>query len=98
MEDKDNKENKSWGCAYHGDDGYFFCSGSGKPYGPSYTVGDTIGCYLNFRNDDKMIFYTKNGINLGKFKLFWIYIIILNNQISGRKGNCGNNSTFYKRH
>ncbi|RIB08760.1 hypothetical protein C2G38_2146894 [Gigaspora rosea] len=65
MEDKENKENKSWGCAYHGDDGDFFCSGSGKPYGPTYTVGDTIGCYLNFRNDDKMIFYTKNGINLG---------------------------------
>ncbi|RIB11032.1 concanavalin A-like lectin/glucanase domain-containing protein [Gigaspora rosea] len=65
VEDKENKENKSWGCAYHGDDGYFFCSGSGKPYGPTYTVGDTIGCYLNFRNDDKMIFYNKNGINLG---------------------------------
>ncbi|RIB07164.1 concanavalin A-like lectin/glucanase domain-containing protein [Gigaspora rosea] len=61
----ENRENKSWGCAYHGDDGDFFCSGSGKPYGPTFTVGDTIGCYLNFRNDDKMIFYTKNGINLG---------------------------------
>ncbi|RIB21150.1 hypothetical protein C2G38_2177492 [Gigaspora rosea] len=47
-------------CAYHGDDGDFFCSGSGKPYGPTFTVGDTIGCYLNFRNDDKMIFYIKN--------------------------------------
>ncbi|RIB05186.1 hypothetical protein C2G38_2220363 [Gigaspora rosea] len=41
------------GCAYHGDDGDFFCSGSGKPYGPTYTIGDTIGCYLNFRNDRK---------------------------------------------
>ncbi|RIB10971.1 hypothetical protein C2G38_2250434 [Gigaspora rosea] len=65
VEDQENKESKSWGCAYHGDDGYFFCSGSGKPYGPTYTAGDTIGCYLNFRNDDKMIFYTKNGINIG---------------------------------
>ncbi|RIB10399.1 hypothetical protein C2G38_2206228, partial [Gigaspora rosea] len=37
----------------------------GKLYGLTFTVGDTIGCYLNFRNDDKMIFYTKNGINLG---------------------------------
>ncbi|RIB09450.1 kinase-like domain-containing protein [Gigaspora rosea] len=64
VEDKENKENKSWGCAYHGDDGDFFCSGSGKPYGPTFTVGYTIGCYLNFRNDDKMVFYTKNGINL----------------------------------
>ncbi|RIB25021.1 hypothetical protein C2G38_563700 [Gigaspora rosea] len=34
VEDKEIKENKSWGCAYHGDDGEFFCSGSGKPYGP----------------------------------------------------------------
>ncbi|RIB22481.1 concanavalin A-like lectin/glucanase domain-containing protein [Gigaspora rosea] len=48
-EDNENKKNKSWG----------------KPYGPTYTVGDTIGCYLNLRNDDKMIFYTKNGISLG---------------------------------
>ena len=39
------------GCAYHSDDGDFFCSGSGKPYGLTYTIGDTIGCYLNFRND-----------------------------------------------
>ncbi|RIB15829.1 hypothetical protein C2G38_2092384, partial [Gigaspora rosea] len=46
VEDKKIKENKSWGCAYHGDYGNFFCSGSGKPYGPTYTIGDTIGCYL----------------------------------------------------
>ncbi|RIB10980.1 hypothetical protein C2G38_2104735, partial [Gigaspora rosea] len=46
VEDQENKENKSWGCAYHGDDGHFFCSGSVKPYGPTYTAGDTIGCYL----------------------------------------------------
>ncbi|RIB28580.1 hypothetical protein C2G38_2058925, partial [Gigaspora rosea] len=46
VEDKEDQENKSWGCAYHSDDGNFFCSGSGKPYGPTYTIGDTIGCYL----------------------------------------------------
>ncbi|RIB07927.1 concanavalin A-like lectin/glucanase domain-containing protein [Gigaspora rosea] len=55
------QENNSWG--YHSDDGYLFCSGSGEPYGPPYTIGDTIGCYLNFKN--RIVFYTKNGINLG---------------------------------
>ncbi|RIB10316.1 hypothetical protein C2G38_2206480 [Gigaspora rosea] len=50
VEDKENKENKSWGCAYHSDDGYFFGSGSGKPYGPAYTAG--IACYLPNNLDD----------------------------------------------
>ncbi|RIB10643.1 concanavalin A-like lectin/glucanase domain-containing protein [Gigaspora rosea] len=64
---QENKENESWGCGYHGDDGYSFYSGSGGPYDLSYpfgyTTGDIIGCYLNFRNE--IVFYTKNGINLG---------------------------------
>ncbi|RIB08185.1 hypothetical protein C2G38_2111734 [Gigaspora rosea] len=67
---QENKENESWECGFHGDDGYSFCSGSGTPYDlsydeniPGYTTGDIIGCYLNFRN--KIVFYTKNGINLG---------------------------------
>ncbi|RIA98129.1 concanavalin A-like lectin/glucanase domain-containing protein [Glomus cerebriforme] len=52
----------SWG--YHGDDGHSFCcSGTGKPYGPTFTTGDTIGCCLNFR--DGTAFYTKNGKHLG---------------------------------
>ncbi|RIB14658.1 hypothetical protein C2G38_2194460 [Gigaspora rosea] len=57
------QENYSWG--YHGDDGYSFCSGNGELYGDEdgYTTGDTIGCYLNFEN--KIVFYTKNGINQG---------------------------------
>ncbi|RIB23992.1 concanavalin A-like lectin/glucanase domain-containing protein [Gigaspora rosea] len=55
--------NESWGCGYHGDDGYSFCSGSGEPYGSKYTTGDIIGCYINFTS--KLVFYTKNGINLG---------------------------------
>ncbi|RIB24121.1 concanavalin A-like lectin/glucanase domain-containing protein [Gigaspora rosea] len=67
MPGQENEENDSWGCGYHGDDGYSFYSGSGGPYGllypPGYTTGDIIGCYLNFRN--KIVFYTKNGINLG---------------------------------
>ena len=54
-------ENDSWG--YHGDDGHLHCSGSGKPYGPSFTTGDTIGCCLNYMNNT--VFYTKNGVNLG---------------------------------
>ena len=59
-------ENNSWG--YHGDDGKFFhCSGSGVPYGPLFTTGDTIGCCLNFMNNT--VFYTKNGVNLGNYYL-----------------------------
>ncbi|CAG8730568.1 14508_t:CDS:2, partial [Acaulospora morrowiae] len=51
-------ENDSWG--YHNTDGGFFhCSREGRPYGPPFTTGDTIGCCLNFR-DDK-VFFTKNG-------------------------------------
>ncbi|RIB20234.1 hypothetical protein C2G38_2141269 [Gigaspora rosea] len=52
----------SWG--YH-DDGYFFWPGKFKPYGPSYTTGDTIGCYLNFKEEGGIMFYTKNGVNIG---------------------------------
>uniref|UniRef100_A0A7N8X0D9 RAN binding protein 10 n=1 Tax=Mastacembelus armatus TaxID=205130 RepID=A0A7N8X0D9_9TELE len=30
---------------YHGDDGHSFCSsGTGQPYGPTFTTGDVIGC------------------------------------------------------
>ncbi|RIB13267.1 concanavalin A-like lectin/glucanase domain-containing protein [Gigaspora rosea] len=58
-----NKRDESWECGYHGDDGYSFCSGDGVPYGPTFTSGDTIGCYLNYMG--KIVFYTKNGINLG---------------------------------
>lgn len=49
---------------YHGDDGHSFCSsGSGQPYGPTFTTGDVIGCCVNMI--DHTCFYTKNGINLG---------------------------------
>ena len=55
-------ENNSWG--YHGDDGkFYYCSGKGKPYGPLFTTGDTIGCCISFLSNMK--FYTKNGIHLG---------------------------------
>ena len=51
----------SWG--YHSDNGKFYFHSDSEPYGPSFTTGDTIGCYLNFKND--IIFYTKNGVHLG---------------------------------
>lgn len=49
---------------YHGDDGNSFCSsGSGLPYGPTFTTDDVIGCGVNFI--DNTCFYTKNGYNIG---------------------------------
>ncbi|RUS75825.1 hypothetical protein EGW08_016417 [Elysia chlorotica] len=49
---------------YHGDDGNSFCStGSGQPYGPTFTTGDTVGCCVNLI--DNTCFYTKNGVGLG---------------------------------
>ncbi|KAL1110421.1 hypothetical protein AAG570_007952 [Ranatra chinensis] len=49
---------------YHGDDGHSFCSsGTGLPYGPTFTTGDIIGCGVNLI--DNTCFYTKNGHNLG---------------------------------
>ncbi|KAJ3064102.1 hypothetical protein HDU98_000164 [Podochytrium sp. JEL0797] len=49
---------------YHGDDGFVFEStGKGRPYGPTYSTGDTIGCILNFR--DNTMSFTKNGLYIG---------------------------------
>ena len=54
-------EPESWG--YHGDDGYTFCcQGVGKPYGPTFSTGDVVGCCINFRKG--VAFYTKNGVEL----------------------------------
>lgn len=51
-------EPESW--AYHGDDGKSFCCQStGKPYGPTFTTGDIIGCGVNFMTG--CAFFTKNG-------------------------------------
>lgn len=54
----------SWG--YHGDDGHSFaCYGTGKPYGPTFTTGDVIGCGVNFAEGNWSAFFTKNGQSLG---------------------------------
>ncbi len=54
---------RSWG--YHGDDGRKFGeSGTGEPFGPSYTTGDVIGVGLHHQR--KELFFTKNGFFLGR--------------------------------
>jgi len=59
-------ENNSWG--YHSN-GIFYYEGENEEYyyGPEFTSGDIIGCYLNFRNN--IVFYTKNGVYLGNYYL-----------------------------
>lgn len=55
-------EPDSW--AYHGDDGKSFCAATpGKPYGPTFTSGDVIGCGVNFMKGSA--FFTKNGVFQG---------------------------------
>lgn len=46
----------SWG--FHGDNGkYFEATGRGLPYGPTYSLGDVVGC--RFDRDAKSMFFTK---------------------------------------
>ena len=56
----------SW--AYHADDGCSFCQTTqGKPYGPKFAFSDVVGCGINFRTGQ--VFYTRNGVHLGKEEL-----------------------------
>ena len=49
---------------YHGDDGHAFRgSGAGRPYGPTFGAGDTVGVLLN--RAERTISFTKNGTDLG---------------------------------
>lgn len=56
-----------WGegaIGYHGDDGNLFVgNGMGRPFGPLYSTGDTIGCGLDWINGN--VFFTKNGSLVG---------------------------------
>ena len=49
---------------YHGEDGKIFAAnGRGRPYGPTYTTNDIVGCGYNVKN--RSCFFTKNGKHLG---------------------------------
>lgn len=50
--------------AYHGDDGRtFWSTGTGCPWGPRFTTGDTVGLGINYETGE--VFFTKNGSFLG---------------------------------
>lgn len=61
----------SWG--YHGDDGkkYNGRVGVGLRYSDVYSTGDTVGCGINIKTGK--LFFTKNGVNLGKDLLHSTY-------------------------
>ncbi|KAF5392559.1 hypothetical protein D9757_002118 [Collybiopsis confluens] len=55
-------ETNSWG--YHGDDGCSFAAErNGTSYGPTFGLGDIIGCGIDFSTH--RAFFTKNGTYLG---------------------------------
>jgi len=48
---------------YHADDGNaFLANGTGNDYGPTYSIGDVVGCGININRE---LFFTKNGTHLG---------------------------------
>jgi hypothetical protein len=50
---------------YHSDDGHKFCDDAtgGQAFGPSWTVGDTVGC--GYCPETGNVFYTLNGLLVG---------------------------------
>lgn len=49
---------------YHGDDGNLFTgNGMGRPFGPTYSKGDIVGCGIDWING--VVFFTKNGAIIG---------------------------------
>lgn len=71
-------ENTSWG--YHGDDGHKFNNplGTGLRYSDPYNAGDIIGCGIDMRT--RKLFFTKNGVNLGKDYLKLPHVLDFKNQ------------------
>ncbi|GAV04515.1 hypothetical protein RvY_14784 [Ramazzottius varieornatus] len=67
LEDVNNNRLPGWdkgSYGYHGDDGHsFWSSGSGRPYGPTFTTGDIVGCGVDMVHN--RCFYTLNGRDLG---------------------------------
>ncbi|KAL6525248.1 hypothetical protein OROMI_030841 [Orobanche minor] len=58
----DSWEANSWG--YHGDDGLLYRGhGKGETFGPTYTIGDTVGGGINYATQE--FFFTKNGVVVG---------------------------------
>ena len=63
------------GIGYHADDGRLFCENSfGRPFGPTCTAGDRMGCGIDFKGDEDSssadnvrVFFTKNGHQVGDF-------------------------------
>lgn len=51
---------------YHSDDGHKFCDDAtgGQPFGPSWTVGDTVGCLYSPETGN--VTFTLNGIVVGQ--------------------------------
>ena len=58
------------GIGYHANNGrVFYQSGQGSDFGPTCTVGDRMGCGVDFRSQDSSgevnVFFTKNGQQVG---------------------------------